>query len=76
MNLIFRKATKSMNAGQCVEVALTEDGTVAVRDSKDPLAATLKFTADEWSAFINGAKGGEFDLSTLGVTWTSVPEGT
>jgi len=45
---------------QCVQVARKSEG-VAVRDSKDPSKATLFFTNDEWSAFIRGAKAGEFD---------------
>lgn len=35
---------------------------VAVRDSKDPAGPVLTFTPAEWTAFIAGAKDGEFDL--------------
>jgi hypothetical protein len=45
-----------------VEVARLRDG-VAVRDSKDPQGPRLMFTPGEWEAFIDGVKGGEFDLS-------------
>lgn len=45
----------------CVEVAFDHDGTL-VRDSKDPGGPVLKFTEQEWDAFIAGAKAGEFDL--------------
>ncbi len=34
---------------------------VAVRDSKNPSGAILFYTPEEWSAFIDGAKKGEFD---------------
>jgi hypothetical protein len=34
---------------------------IAVRDSKNPLGPALMFTPDEWAAFIEGAKDGEFD---------------
>ena len=44
----------------CVEVAQTTDA-VLVRDSKNPLAAPLAFTADEWVAFVKGVKAGEFN---------------
>lgn len=44
----------------CVEVRLTGDA-IEVRDSKNPGAGTLTFTGDEWTAFIAGAKAGEFD---------------
>jgi hypothetical protein len=43
-----------------VEVAVI-DGLIAVRDSKDPEGAILRYTADEWGAFLDGAKKGEFD---------------
>jgi hypothetical protein len=59
--LSFRKATASSNGGNCVEVALLPDGGRAVRDSKDQQGPVLRFTRAEWSAFLDGAKGGEFD---------------
>lgn len=60
--LRWQKSTRSGGNGNCVEVA-TVPGTVFVRDSKDPHGPKLTFTPDEWSAFIDGAKDGEFDLS-------------
>ncbi len=33
-----------------------------IRDSKNPDSPVLRFTRDEWSAFIKGAKNGEFDV--------------
>ncbi len=33
---------------------------VAIRDSKDPDGPALVFTADEWRAFVSGARAGEF----------------
>ena len=52
---------KSSDCGTnaCVEVAQTSDA-VLVRDSKNPLAMPLAFTADEWTAFVKGVKAGEF----------------
>jgi uncharacterized protein DUF397 len=44
----------------CVEVAQTSD-VVLVRDSKNPQAAPLAFTTDEWTAFVKGIKAGEFN---------------
>jgi hypothetical protein len=45
----------------CVEIADLPDGGVAVRDSKSPDSTPiLVFAADEWNAFISGAKAGEF----------------
>jgi hypothetical protein len=57
----WRKSTKSGNNGGCVEVAFL-DQDVAVRDTKDRAGPVLIFTNDEWSAFIDGVRRGEFDL--------------
>lgn len=56
----WRKSTRSEGIGDCVEVTVAH--WVGVRDSKDPDAAVLWFTGDEWKAFIAGVKDGEFDL--------------
>ncbi|MHB1595564.1 MAG: DUF397 domain-containing protein [Streptosporangiaceae bacterium] len=48
--------------GPCVEFAELPDGGVGVRDSKDPASPVLRFTPDEWRAFIAGATAGEFDI--------------
>jgi hypothetical protein len=37
-------------------------GEVQVRDSKDQNGPVLSFTPFEWTAFVNGAQHGEFDL--------------
>jgi hypothetical protein len=54
---------KSMQSGlsNCVEVAQLSEGGVAVRDSKNPSAPALHYTAEEWEAFAAGMKSGEFD---------------
>ena len=49
------------NGGACVEVATSPDS-IAVRDSKDPGGPVLVFTPAEWTAFLAGARDGEFDL--------------
>jgi hypothetical protein len=60
MSLVWRKSQRSTNNGDCVEVASVV-GKVALRDSKDPTGPMLVYTPDEWSAFLDGAKRGEFD---------------
>ena len=45
----------------CVQVAFP-DGLVAVRDSKDPQGRALLFTPEEWQAFLDGVRDGQFDL--------------
>jgi hypothetical protein len=56
------KSSYSANGSTCVEVATNLPDIVAVRDSKDANGPALAFTADEWRAFILGARSGEFDL--------------
>jgi hypothetical protein len=59
--LQWRKAAASSANGTCVELAPGGSGFVYLRDSKDPHGAVLTFTRAEISAFLNGAKAGEFD---------------
>ena len=54
------KSSLSYSNGNCVEVASLPDGEIGVRDSKNP-GPVLRFTPDEWRAFIAGARNGEFD---------------
>lgn len=61
---MWRKSTLS-ESGNCVEVTRTSEG-IAVRDSKDPNGALLTFTLSEWSAFLGGVRGGEFEAARLG----------
>ena len=56
----WRKSPYSSNGGNCVEVARNLPGVVAVRDSKNPDGPALLFTADQWQAFVSGARAGEF----------------
>jgi hypothetical protein len=62
-NTQWTKAARSGgNGGQCVEVR-RHDGTVQLRDSKDPHGPVLSFEPEVWSAFLASAKGGDFDLT-------------
>lgn len=60
---IWRKASHSSNAGNCVEVARNLPGIIAVRDSKDRDGPKLIFTLDEWREFRASVRAGDFDLS-------------
>ncbi len=46
----WRKSSYSGNSGNCVEVADLGQA-VAVRDSKEPQAAVLVVSRDEWQTF-------------------------
>jgi hypothetical protein len=59
-DLNWRKAQRSVNNGQCIELARA-GGMIAIRDSKDPAGPVLMYTPAELHAFIDGAKNGEFD---------------
>jgi hypothetical protein len=49
---------KSSYSGDCIEVAQSSPGAVAVRDSKDPDGPKLLFTAAEWREFAARVKSG------------------
>ncbi|GGM39211.1 hypothetical protein GCM10011608_24890 [Micromonospora sonchi] len=55
-NVTWRKSSRSSaNGSDCVEVAEAVGG-LAVRDSKDPAGAVLRFERDAWSAFVAGLR--------------------
>jgi hypothetical protein len=58
--LFWLKAQASGGNSQCVEIASTADK-IAMRDSKDPDGPILVYTPTEFSAFLEGARNGEFD---------------
>ena len=55
------KSSLSFSNGNCVQVASLPDGEIGVRDSKDSKGPVLRFTSDEWHAFLGGVRNGEFD---------------
>ncbi len=59
---VWLKSTRSGDAGACTMCMRLEDGSTAVKDSKDPDGPALTFDASQWRAFIEGVKAGEFDL--------------
>lgn len=57
----FRKSTRSDAGQDCVEVADAVDGSaVRVRDSKDRRGGVIEIGASQWTAFVEGARLGEF----------------
>ncbi|HXT44355.1 MAG TPA: DUF397 domain-containing protein [Pseudonocardiaceae bacterium] len=57
----IKSSYSGTGGGNCVEVASMPGGHRAVRDSKNPAAAALIFTAGVWTAFAAAVRDGEFD---------------
>lgn len=54
----WRKSSRC-GTSTCVEVAKVDEQYL-IRDSKNPEAAALSFTQEEWDAFVEGVAAGEF----------------
>ena len=55
------KSSLSYANGNCVEVASLPGAEIGVRNSRDSGGPVLRFTSDEWHAFLGGVRNGEFD---------------
>jgi hypothetical protein len=60
-NHFWVKSSLSFANGNCVEVRDLPDGEVCVRNSREAQGPVLRFTPDEWQAFLGGVRNGEFD---------------
>ncbi len=60
-DVTWRKSRRSNPSGNCVELAELAGGGVAVRNSRHPAGPALLYTPAEITAFIQGAKDGDFD---------------
>lgn len=58
---VWKKSRRSNPNGNCVELAGLPGGEVAVRNSRDPQGPALIYTRAEMTAFLRGAKDGDFD---------------
>ncbi|MEU7938860.1 DUF397 domain-containing protein [Microbispora bryophytorum] len=50
------------SGGNCVQFSQVNGG-IALRDSKNPNAGTLFYSAQEWHAFLAAAKAGAYDVT-------------
>jgi hypothetical protein len=55
------KSSLSYANGNCVEVASLPGGAIGVRNSRNSAGPVLRFTPEEWRAFLGGVRNGEFD---------------
>jgi Domain of unknown function (DUF397) len=61
------KSSLSTYNGTCVEIAQLSKNRVGIRDTKDHgRGPILVFSQREWSAFLAGAKAGEFNFDLIG----------
>lgn len=52
-------------AGNCVEVAINPDGTVSLRDSKNPDGPTLTYSREDWATTLAALGTGAFRTEAL-----------
>lgn len=58
--LNWRKAKRSMNNGNCAEVA-GQAKLVVVRDSQDPSGPVMRYPDTSWRSFLAAVRQGGFD---------------
>ena len=59
--IAWARASLCSNSCACVEVTRLRRGDIGVRNSRFPNVPVVWFTRDEWAAFLDGVKAGEFD---------------
>ncbi|HEY7276338.1 MAG TPA: DUF397 domain-containing protein [Trebonia sp.] len=55
----WRKSTRSIGNGQCVEAAKMADGRLAMRDSTDKAGPVILQSPGEWLNFLRAIKVGD-----------------
>lgn len=58
---VWRKSHHSNPSGECVELGPLTDGTIAVRNSREPHGPALIFDAETMCSFIDAASDGRLD---------------
>lgn len=57
----WRKSSACNGASACVRVRYTVEGLVELRSGTDDDGHSIFYTKEEWLAFIEGVKAGDFD---------------
>ena len=60
LGTITWKVAKKCNDGGCIRVASQSDQ-ILIGDTKNPSGPVLSYTRDEWNAFVEGVRHGDFD---------------
>jgi Domain of unknown function (DUF397) len=71
----WQKSWRSNPNGECVELAALPSGEIAMRNSRFPAGPVLLYTQAEITAFLAGAKDGDFDNLLNGTTNLPVSSG-
>ena len=59
----WRKSSRSMGSGACLEAAGPSPDHIRVRDSVDPHGLTLQVTQAGWTTFLGNVVSGKFPRS-------------
>jgi hypothetical protein len=54
------RVARRCNGGECIQIASMGDH-ILFGDSKDPSGPVLKYSYEEWKAFAEGIRRGDFD---------------
>ncbi|WP_399089064.1 DUF397 domain-containing protein [Streptomyces sp. BBFR2] len=60
LSVTWWKSSASGAQGDCVELGIVDDATVAVRDSKNPRGTALLLSHEQMTAFVSAAASGRF----------------
>jgi hypothetical protein len=55
------RANACGSGNNCIEVAAASEDIVLLRDSRDREGPVLRVSRTDWEAFLEGARGGDFD---------------
>jgi hypothetical protein len=60
---VWRKSTRSIGNGQCIEAAKLADGRLAMRDSTDTTGPAIPFAEAAWHLFLKRVKADQIGIA-------------